>query len=203
MKAEKTNKIMLITGITVASTALIATAISVFNTPEAPDPNQLGPRKKLVYMSSKHFSRLPEKEKTIYIKKLGQTSMKEYRNLSQKERTALRKNTIKPKMKMLKKRMNKFFAMNKEDQDKQLDEQIAKWSKMRKRWKNRGAQNKNKKTTTNKSTSKKSSDTKKKPNRNRNAMRQYFTENMDSTTRAQMMEYWKRMKARMQQKKGK
>jgi len=195
MKAEKTNKIMLITGITVASVALIATAISAFNTLEAPDPNQLGPRKKLIYMSSKHFSRLPEKEKTVYIKKLGQTSMKEYRNLSQKERTTLRKNTIKPKIKMFKKRMNKFFAMNKEDQDKHLDEQIAKWSKMRKRWKKRGAQNK--KTTTNKSTSKESSDKKKQPNRSGDAMRQFFTENIDSTTRAQMMEYFKRIKARM------
>ena len=191
MKAELTNKIMLGTGITVAATALAAAAISVFNTPEAPDPNQLGARKKLVYMSSKNFTRLPEKEKEEYIKKLGRSSMKEYKNLSTKEQDAVRKNTRKPKMEMFKKRINKFFSMTKEEQDKHLDKQIEKWDKMRKKWKRRAAANKAK----NKTKSTKTADNKNRTARI-NAAIQNFTEKMDSNTRAQMMEYFRRLQER-------
>ncbi len=78
-----------------ASVTLLATIVSAFFTPKAPDPKELGPRTKISYMASKEFSRLPEKEKTAYIKKLGRSSMKEYRNLSSTERNAVVKNTIK------------------------------------------------------------------------------------------------------------
>jgi len=182
---DKKNKIILTSGISVASVTLLATIISALYTSKAPDPKELGPRKKVAYMASKQFASLPEKEKTTYIKKLGRSSMKEYRKLSTTERNALVKNTSKTRIKMMKKRLDKFFAMNKEEQNKHLDEQIAKWKKIRERWKKNAVQSK-----------KGSSD--KRSSTNINARKQNFIENTDSTTRAQMMEYFKRLKERSQ-----
>ena len=186
---DKKNKIILISGISVVSLTLLATIISVLNPEKAPDPQELGSRKKISYMASKQFTRLPEKEKTTYVKKLGRSSMKEYRKLDPKERNIVIQNTMKIRMKIFKTRLNKFFAMSKEEQDKHLDEQIAKWSKNRKRW------SQNRKKSDNKKSNKKRS------NVNMNAIKQTFLEGTDSTTRAQMMEYFRRMKARSQKNK--
>ena len=189
-KMKKGNKIILISGISVASVTLLATIISAFFTPKAPDPKELGPRTKVAYMASKQFARLPEKEKTAYIKKLGRSSMKEYRNLSSAERNAVVKNTIKVKKKEIKKRLNKFFAMSKEEQNKRLDKMIAKWNEAKKNRKNNVSQSKK--------------DSKgNKHDGNINAWKQGFLENTNSTTRAQISEFFRRLKERSKQTQGK
>jgi uncharacterized protein YdaU (DUF1376 family) len=186
---DKKNKVIMISGISVASLAMLAAIISAFHKPEAPNPNQLGSRTKVSYMASKQFANLSDKGKTAYIKKLGRSSMKEYGKLNTNERNAVIKNTTKVKIEMMKGRLNKFFAMSKEEQNKHLDEQIAKWEKAKERWKQKASQNKG--------------SNNKRNNAGINKMRQNFIENTDSTTRAQMMEYFKRVKERSSQNKGK
>jgi len=186
----KKNKIILISGISVASVTLLATIVSAFFTPEAPDPKKLGPVRKVSYMASKQFANLPEQEKIKYVKSVKR-SRSAYRQLSSTERKEVFKNTRKIKMKQMKERVNKFFAMSKEEQNKYLDERIARMEKWRKAREARRAQQKS---------GTKNASTNKGRRGNRNAWRQGFMEGMDSTTRAQMMEIRRRMKERRKQK---
>lgn len=188
---DKKNKIIMISGISVASIALLATIISAFYKQEAPDPKELGPRTKVTYMASKQFARLPEAEKTKYIQKMGRPSRQTFSNLSSKERQAVFKNTRKVMHKQMKKRINKFFKMSKEEQDKFLDNMIAQWDKRRKEMEARRAANGN------------SGRREGPPRGNRQAMMQGILENTDSTTRAQMHEFFKRLRERREKNRGK
>ena len=191
---DKKNKIIIISGISVASIALLATIISAFYTPEAPDPKELGPRTKVTYMASKQFARLPEAEKTKYIQKMGRPSRQTFSKLSSEERKAVFKNTRKVMHKQMKKRMNKFFKMSKEEQDKFLDNMIARWDKRRKEMEARRRANGN------------SNNNRRgggPPRGNRQAMMQGIFEKTDSTTRAQMHEFFKRLRERRKKKQGK
>ncbi|MCK4982661.1 MAG: hypothetical protein KAS17_07035 [Victivallaceae bacterium] len=179
---DRKNKIIMISGISVASVTLLATIVSAFFTPKAPDPKKLGPIKKVSYMASKQFAGLPEQEKIKYVKSAGR-SRGAYRQLSSSERTALSKNTRKIRMKQMKEHVNKFFAMSEEEQNKYLDERIAqrdKWRKAREARRTKSSSS----TTTNRR------------HGNRNAWRQGVMEGMDSTTRARMMELRRRMRER-------
>jgi isopenicillin N synthase-like dioxygenase len=193
MSNEKMNKIMITSGITVVSLVLLAVVISSFIERKAPDPKQLGPKRKVTYMASKQFARLPEQEKVKYMKKVGR-SRKMYRQLSSTERKAVAKNTRKLMLKEMKQRMNKFFAMSKEEQDKYLDERIAQRDKWRKNRPDRDSRSR--------STPRNKSDNNKRYS-NRNARRQHRMEGIDSTTRAQMSEFRRRMRERRQQTQGK
>ena len=198
---DKKNKIMLATGISVASIALLATVVSTFITPEAPDPEQLGSRKKITYMASKQFANLPEQEKIKYLKSIGR-SRRSYRQLSSTERKDVYKNTgaIRRKImiKKIKEHANKFFKMSEEEQNEYLDTINArrdKWRKAREARKARKAQrSKNTKTTGSNSSSSKTNTSR--HGRNRNAWRQGILEGMDSTTRAQFSEIRRRARER-------
>ncbi|MBU8902795.1 MAG: hypothetical protein KOO69_08650 [Victivallales bacterium] len=188
---NKTNKFIMLTGISVASIALLATIISAFHSPKAPDPKKLDSRTKIAYMASNEFTNLPEQEKVKYIKSVGR-SRGAYRQLSSTERKAVSKNTgtIRRKIiiKQMKKHVTKFFAMNKEEQNKYLDEINARRDKWRKAREARRANN-NSNTSNNRSRG------------NRNAWRQGFLEGMDSTTRAQFAEMRRRARERRAQNK--
>ena len=198
-KMDKKNKIILISGISMASVTLLATIISAFYTPKAPDSKKLGPVKKVSYMASKQFASLPEQEKVKYVKSVGR-SRSAYRQLSSQERTAIFKNTRKIMHKRIKERVNKFFKMSKEEQNKYLDERIAQRDKWRKAREARRAQSNN---NSNTRTTNTSSSTTNRRRGNRNAWRQGFLEGMDSTTRAQMMELRRRMRERRKQQQKK
>ena len=190
MDINKKNKIIIISGISVVSVSLLAVIISAFNTPEAPDPKELGPTVKVKYMASKEFARLPETEKEKYISKAGRPKREVFKNLSSEERKAVFKNTGKVMRKQMKERMNKFFKMNKEEQNKLLDNMIARWDKRRKQMEARRAQS---------GSSSNNNRQGRPPRGNRQAMMQGFLENTDSTSRAQMHEFFKRLQERRKQ----
>jgi hypothetical protein len=176
---DKKNKITLTIGISVASIALLATIVSAFFTPEAPDPKELGMRTKVSYMASKKFASLPEKEKEKYISKVGR-SRKMFKNLSDTERKTVFKNIRKTRIKQMKERINKFSRMSQEEKNKFLDEMIARRNARR-------AQN----------------GEKNRPGGGiRSAMMQGMLENTDSTTRAQMSEMRKLIQERSNQTQG-
>ena len=181
-----TNKIITVTGVSVTSVTLLASILSALFSPEAPDPQKLDSRTKVVYMASKEFTRLPEEEKVKYIKKVGR-SRSAYKQLSAPERKAVSKNTdtIKRKIriKQMKERAKKFFAMNEDEQNQYLDEINARRDKWRKAREARKSNNNNTNNTNRRGG-------------NRNARRQGFLEKMDSTTRAQMMEIRRRARER-------
>lgn len=184
-KMDKKMKTLLITGISFVSIVLMVTIASAFSTPEAPDPKQLGSRKKVAYMATKQFARLPEKQKMQYMKKVGH-SRRMFRNLSQQERQAVFKNTRKIMHKRMKEHINKFFQMSEEEQNKVLDQMIARREKWRKAREAQRAQNGNKDSRRPEGA----------PRGNHKAMLQGILENTDSTTRAQMTEFHRRMEAR-------
>jgi hypothetical protein len=174
---DKKNKIIIISGISVASVTLLATIISAFYTPKAPDPTQLGAKKKITYMASKQFARLPEAEKKKYVSKIGRPKLK---NLTSNERVAVFKNIRKIMLKKMKERINKFSQMSQEEKNEFLDQMIARRNAMRA--KNGGGKRNGGP-----------------GGGNRNAMKQGMLENMDSTTRAQMSEIRKLIEERKKQ----
>ncbi len=178
---DKKNKIILICGTSVVSITLLATIISAFYTPKAPDPTQLGAKKKITYMASKQFARLPEAEKKKYVSKVGRPKLK---NLTSNERAAVFKNIRKVMLKKMKERINKFSQMSQEEKNNFLDQMVARRNAMRAqngRGKNNGGPG----------------------GGNRSAMMQGMLENMDSTTRAQMSEMRKLIQERSKQTQGK
>lgn len=183
------------TGISVASVTLLATIIAAFYTPKAPDPKKLDSRTKVAYMASSEFNKLPKQEKIKYIKSVGR-SRKAYRQLSSTERKAVSKNTgtIRRTMmlKQMKKRATKFFAMNKDEQNKYLDNMNARRDKWRKDREARRANN---------NSSNNNNNNPRRRGGNRNARRQGYLEGMDSTTRAQFSEMRRRARERREQNK--
>ena len=203
-KMSKANKIILGSGIAFTSFTLLATIVSAFIEPEAIDPKKLSPRTKISYMATKQFAKLPEKEKENYVKKLGR-SRRVYRQasrqLSDKERQVVRKNMRKVRMKQMKERVNKFFKMTPEEQNKYLDERIARMDRWRKAREARRVQGNNN-NSSNRSRNNSSSNSNRRRG-NRGARRQGFLENTDSTTRAQMMELRRRIRERRKQTQSK
>lgn len=202
-KMSKANKIILGSGIAFTSFTLLATIVSAFIEPEAIDPKKLSPRTKISYMATKQFAKLPEKEKENYVKKLGR-SRRVYRQasrqLSDKERQVVRKNMRKVRMKQMKERVNKFFQMSPEEQNKYLDERIARMDRWRKAREARRAQGDNNSNNRSRNNSNSNSNRRR---GNRGARRQGFFENTDSTTRAQLMELRRRIRERRKQKQSK
>lgn len=195
---DKKNKIILTSGIFVASVSLLAAIISALYTPKAPDPKELGPTTKVKYMASKEFARLPEAEKEKYVAKMGRPRRESFQNLSEKERQVVFKNTRKVMQKQMKERVTKFFKMSKEEQNKILDDMIAQWDRRRKEMEARRAQNSSGGNTANRNSGN-SSTPPAPPRGNRQAMMQGIFENTDSTTRAQMAEFFKRLRERREQ----
>lgn len=197
-KMAKRNKIILISGISIASITLLATIVSSFFPDKAPDSKKLGPVKKVSYMASKQFAGLPEQEKAKYVKSVGR-SRSAYRQLSSTERTEVFKNTRKIILKRMKEHATKFFAMSENEQNKYLDAMNARRDKWRKAREARRAQS-----SSNTRTTSSSGNTSTNRHRgNRNAWRQGFLEGMDSTTRAQFMEIRRRAHERRKATQGK
>ena len=195
---DKRNKIILSSGLAVVSLAILTTIVSLFFTPKAPDPKKLDSRTRVAYMASKQFARLPEKEKVKYMRSAGR-SRQAYRQLSSLERQAISRNTQAIMFKRIKERTNKFFQMSEEEQNKYLDERIAQQDRWRKARKARQAQQNNKQNSNRRT----AANTNNNRGGNRNARRQGFLENMDSTTRAQMNEIYRRMRERRKQLQNK
>ena len=100
--------------------------------------------------------------------------------------------------KRMKERVNKFFQMSPKEQNKYLDERIARRDRWRKaREARRRAQGDNNNNRSRNNSNSNNSDSNRR--RNRSARRQGFLENTDSTTRAQMMEIHRRMRKRRKQ----
>ncbi len=197
---DKKNKIILGSGISVTSLTLLATAISAFFPNKAPDPQKLDTRTKVVYMASKEFASLPEKEKINYIKNAGR-SRSSYRQLSKPEREAVAKNTTavrrKIRIKEMKERATKFFKMSKEEQNKYLDEMNAR----RDRWSQARAARTAQRTQTSTNNNNRNTATNSQRGGNRNARQQGRLEGIDSTTRAQWTEIRRLAQERRKQQK--
>ena len=194
-KMDKKNKAILISGISVVSLVLLATIVSAFIPRTAPEPKQLGSRAKITYMATKEFARLPEAEKKQYMSKLGRPQRGTFRNMSAKERQAVFKNTHKVMQKQMKERIKKFFAMSKDEQNALLDKIIAQHEKRRKEMEARRAANGN-----NNSGRSGGGPPRGGPSK---AMMQNILENTDSTTRAQMSEFFRLMQERRKQNQRK
>ena len=190
-KISRRYKILVAIGAVFASSTMIASIISACIKDEAPDPKQLGPVKGLAYMGSKNFARLPKQEKEKYVKKCRQ-SYKAYRYLTPRQRRAITRNTYKIHMAKFRKKMDDFFSMTPAEQEAHLDKEAAKIRSWKRKWKSR------KRTKTRKVAQKKS--TKKKKGGGINAWRQNYLEGTDSTSRAQAMEYFKRLVKRLKKK---
>jgi septal ring factor EnvC (AmiA/AmiB activator) len=96
----------------------------------------------------------------------------------------------------MKEHMNKFFQMSQEEQNKFLDNMIAQHERMRKMREAREAQR-----AQNGSNNNRRQDGP--PRGNHKAMLQGMLENTDSTSRAQMAEFHRRMEARRKATQGK
>jgi hypothetical protein len=195
MKLNRKNKIIVIAGIVVLLIfPLYKLCFLMFHAgASAPDPGKMTQNDAVKYLASKQFTSLPESEQERYMKSL-QAGRKGppipfSNDLSKDERAAVFKNTRKLMQKEMKERMKSFFAMDKAAQDKFLDNMIKEMEEWRKSATaggtgggpppggpgGTGGPSK--------------------------AMIQNMLENTDSTTRAQMMEFRKRMEQRMTQPK--
>jgi hypothetical protein len=133
-----------------------------------------------------------------YMKKVGH-SRRAYRQLSNGERQAVAKNTRKIMRKRMREELDKFFELSEEEQNKKLDEMIDRMDKWRKARKAREANNSN--GSNNSNSSNNSSQNNSNDRRaNHNAFRQGILENTDSTTRAKMSEFFKKMRERAKQR---
>lgn len=203
-KTNKRNKSILIAGIAAACLALAASIVSALIPRKAPDPEELGPEKKVSYLATREFARLPEKEKEKYLSQAGvRPSPQAFRTLSEPERQAVFKNTRKVMHKMMKERITKFFKMSKEEQNKQLDAMIAEWDKRRQEMEARRAAENNAGNNGGNNRNPNTGDNRQGPPRgNFRAMMQAILENTDSTSRAQMAEFFRRLQERRKQTQG-
>ncbi|MFA7184504.1 MAG: hypothetical protein WC082_06410 [Victivallales bacterium] len=190
----KKDKIILGSGISFASFTILATIISAFIPRTAPDPKKLDARTKVAYMASKQFAALPEAEKVKYVKSVGR-SRRAYRQLSRTEREKVAQNTRKVRLVEMKERTQKFFKMSRAEQNKYLDEMIAQWERRRQTREAGRNQNNTRRVAS-------TSNTNQRRNVNRNARRQGMLEGVDSTTRAQMSEFFRRLRERRRQTQG-
>ncbi|MDD5697842.1 MAG: hypothetical protein PHH77_04430 [Victivallaceae bacterium] len=191
-KMDRKMKIILVSGIAFAFLTWLVAGISALIPRQAPDPAKLGPSERITYMASKEFARLPEKEKVSYLAKVRR-SRSNFRNLTPVERQAVFKNTRKIMHRRMKERMDKFFKMNKEEQNKFLDELIARIERHRAEREARNAQNGN--------SGRRGGGGG--PGGNHAARMQAMLESTDSTSRAQMTEFHKLLQARRAQTQGK
>ncbi len=179
-KQLKKHKYKLIIGLLILTAVTASGIVLLYPEPKAPDPKKMKPEAAFKYMASKEFSALSDKEKERYFKmmrpKRGSKPPKRMKrpNLTEEERQRLHKNMHKLMRKEMKKRMQEFFAMSKEDQEKFLDKMANDMKERRKNGEGppggggrRGA-----------------------PSGGR---MQGMLENTDSTTRAQMHEFHKRL----------
>ncbi|MDD5598476.1 MAG: hypothetical protein PHV82_11065 [Victivallaceae bacterium] len=201
MNNDKKNKIILGSGISFASFTILAAIVSAFIPRTAPDPKKLDARTKLAYMATKQFAALPEAEKVKYVKSVGR-SRRAYRQLSPAEREKVAQNTRKVRFMEMKERTQKFFKMSREEQNKYLDEMIARQEQRRQtREAGRPRNDNSNSADTNNRRNTSASNTGRR-NVNRNARRQGMLEGVDSTTRAQMSEFFRRLRERRQQTQG-
>ncbi|MHB9139276.1 MAG: hypothetical protein ACYC4Q_07735 [Victivallaceae bacterium] len=183
------KKISIITGSSLLSLLLAAGLLYLLTRPHAPDPAKIPAKDAVKYLASKQFASLSEKEQEDYFNKLrsgkgDNPGMFFSSDLSQAERAAMFKNTRKLMFKEMKQRMNKFFAMSKEEQDKELDKIIK---EREDRMKAGGIARTPGGPPPGGPPSK--------------AMIQNMLENSDSTSRAQMSEFFKRMEQRTRERK--
>ncbi len=192
MKLNKKNKIIVIAGITALLLfPLYGLCFLLLHThAPVPDPGRMTQKDAVKYLASKEFAALPESDQERYMKSLRKDKtgppVPFANDLSQEERAAVFKNTRKLMQKEMKERMKSFFAMDKAAQDKFLDNMIKEMEERRKSGTaggpgggpppgGQGGPSK--------------------------AMIQHMLENTDSTSRAQMTEFMKRMEQRMTQPK--
>lgn len=188
---QKKRKISIIAGSSLVALLLAAGMGYLLTRPHAPDPAKIPAKDAVKYLASKQFASLSEKEQEDYFNKLrngkgDNPGMFFSKDLSQAERAAMFKNTRKLMFKEMKQRMNKFFAMSKEDQDKELDKMIKDREDRMKAGGFAGGR----------------------PGGNgpppggppSKAMMQNMLENSDSTSRAQMSEFFKRMEQRTRER---
>lgn len=178
MKLNRKNKALLIAAVAALLIFPAYKLCSLLFRAEAPDPGRMAQKDAVKYLGTKEFSALPESEQERYMKSLqagkaGPTAAF-VNGLSQNEHEAVFKNTIKLMQKEMKERLKAFFAMSREDQDKFLDN-MAKSGRFPAGGPpipgGQGGPGK--------------------------AMLQNILENTDSTTRAQMTEFFSRMEQRM------
>jgi hypothetical protein len=156
---------------------------------KAPDPANLSQENAVKYMASNKFASLPEKQKELFIKKLRDKSNdapphKVFASLSQEERKALHKNMGKLMHRKMKERIKKFFAMTPEEQDAFLDQEIERMRERHEKERESGDGGRPQGPP---------------PDGGDHASRmQGMLENTDSTSRAQMHEFHRRLHERAQ-----
>jgi hypothetical protein len=199
-KENKTAVIVTGSILFVAVGAVLAISLGSKVTP--PDPKK-EPKKTIKFLASKDFSSMPMEDKQEYMRKMRESGDRRmFRNsqLTQEERTQLHQNMRPVFRTMMKERMKKFFAMSKEEQNKELDKAIA-------RMKERQAQREARRRTNTQSGTSTNSNSNNNNNRRRwgggnvaSRMKNRY-ENTDPATRAQMIEYRKAIRDRMQGKR--
>ena len=196
-KTISKKKIVIIAASSLLTLLLAAWLFYLLTRPHAPDLEKITAKDAVKYLSTKQFAALPEKEQEDYFSKLRSSKgsnpgMFFSNDLSPEERTAMFKNTRKLMFKEMKQRMNKFFAMSKEEQDKELDRIIKERETQLKAGGFAGGHP---------GAGTPPPGGGPPPGPPNKAMIQGMLENSDSTSRAQMAEFFKRMTQRMREKR--
>ncbi len=184
MKLNRKNKVIVIIGIAVLLVLSLYELYFPLFRKHAPDPDKMDRKDAVKYLASRQFASLPESEQERYVKSLRTDKngppIPFSNDLSQDERAAVFKNTRKIMHKEMKERMNTFFAMNKEEQEKFIDNMVKEMEARRKS-----------------GTFPPGGGPPGGPGGPSKTMIQNMLENTDSTTRAQMTEFRKRLEQRM------
>jgi hypothetical protein len=167
-----------------------------------PDPKK-EPKKTIKFLASKDFSSMSMEDKQEYMRKMrtsGDRRMFRNSKLSQEERTQLHQNMRPVFRAMMKERMTKFFAMSREEQNKELDKAIARMKERRAQWEARRRATPQSGNTTNNSSNNNNNRRRGGGGNVASRMKNRY-ENTDPATRAQMIEYRKAIRERMQGKR--
>ncbi|QSH40826.1 hypothetical protein P0136_11235 [Lentisphaerota bacterium ZTH] len=136
---------------------------------------------KVTYVASKKFKELPDSEKSKYLSK-AKISRNNINQLSQEQKKAFFINSLKFQNALIKKRMKKFYGMSHSEQERFLKAEAARIKKIR-------------------AMAKHNKQHKKKPVPSPEDIKlrmQCYLETIDAQTRAQMEEYRKRLKEKLE-----
>ena len=157
---------------------------SNLETQRVPDPKSMTPVQAVKFMATEQFADLSDEQKSRYLKgmhnKEKRPPMEVMNKLTDEERKAIRKNVGRQMHREMKERIKKFFRMTKDEQDKFLDKMIKEMEEHRAAGRSRSGGDR--------------------PGPPSSAMMQAMLENTDSSSRAMMHEFHKRMHDRMTKK---
>ncbi|MFA7230368.1 MAG: hypothetical protein WC071_03780 [Victivallaceae bacterium] len=190
------------TGIAIGLVVCISATVVAFSINWTTPPDVKKDKKEAVkFVASDKFTKMSIDDQKAYLEQFGEDRRKLFRDnkLSKEEQEKLRSNIRPAFQATMKERMNKFFTMSKEDQDKELDKMI---DDMKARQKARAANNTgNNQAAQSNNPNGGNNKAARGANRNTSARTKSRYEGTDSNTRAQMTAIRQALRARMQQKR--